>query len=86
VPIYTGAENLAPAAERSSMADQTRAAYENIKAEKAALDDGNEQGNSQDQDGGRGAAAAFRSFGRYACADSRRGRKPAQLIYWCCRQ
>jgi hypothetical protein len=58
-----GAENLAPASEGGSVADQFRAAYESIKAEKSALEEGNEQGNSQDQGGGNGAAAAFRSFG-----------------------
>jgi hypothetical protein len=61
-----GAENLAPAAERgTSVADQFRAAYESIKAEREGMSEGNEQDNSQDRDGGRGeAAAAFRSFGR----------------------
>lgn len=57
-----GAENREVASEvATDWAAQARAALSSIKAEKAALEEGNEQGNSQD--GGRGYTAAFRSFG-----------------------
>jgi hypothetical protein len=61
-----GAENITPVAERgNSVADQFRAAYESIKAEREGMSEGNEQDNSQDREAGRGeATAAFRSFGR----------------------
>lgn len=59
-----GAENSAGAATISTdWAAGARAALASIKAEKAALEEGNELGNSQDQGGGRNYSAAFRSFG-----------------------
>ncbi len=56
-----GAENRESASEvGTDWAAQARAALASIKAEKSALEDGNEQGTGQEQDG---HTAAFRSFG-----------------------